>query len=162
MKAIFVWSALAGVLLALGIRGDGATRQQQTGRPGVEGHALAAVLPALATAASCDVTTDYGDANGIALDTQGNVYTALGAASGAGGSAAGVDIQKWSPRVAPPRYLDNTGRAAWHEAPSGRHRRRYAWRHLCHRPERWADRQASAHGTIDGGVGCARSGGRPV
>lgn len=98
MKAIFAWGTLAGVLLASGIRDVGAARQQQTNRPGVKGHAFAAVSPILATAASCDATTDYGDANGIALDTQGNVYTALGAASGAGGNAAGVEIQKWSPR----------------------------------------------------------------
>ncbi|MGH2347005.1 MAG: NHL repeat-containing protein [Chloroflexota bacterium] len=49
---------------------------------------------AVVATGSCDSSTDYGDGNGIALDTKGNVYVALGQAPGSGPSAGGIAIQK--------------------------------------------------------------------
>jgi sugar lactone lactonase YvrE len=47
-----------------------------------------------AGAGSCDSSTDYSDGNGIALDTKGNIYVALGQMPGRGPSAKGIAIQK--------------------------------------------------------------------
>jgi len=95
MKATLACAALASTLLTSGLLGASTAQQQPTGGADINDHALAAAVST--TGVSCDATTDYGDANGIALDAQGNVYTALGVAAGAGGSAAGVEVQKWSP-----------------------------------------------------------------
>ncbi len=93
MKAILTRGATASVLLYLyaGMLAPAVPRQARA--------SASVTSPGRATqapAGACDPSTDYGDANGIALDARGDIYTAVGAPSAAGGGAVGIEIRKWS------------------------------------------------------------------
>ena len=86
MKRFLALVAVASALL--GANAPGAPARPQTPVQ------AAPIQAAVAATGSCDSSTDYGDGNGIALDTKGNVYIALGQAPGSGPSAEGIAIQK--------------------------------------------------------------------
>lgn len=93
MKAILTRGATASVLLYLyvGVPAPAAPRQARASA-GVASPGRATLTSAVA----CDPRIDYGDANGIALDAQGDIYTAVGASSADSGGAVSIEIRKWS------------------------------------------------------------------
>jgi sugar lactone lactonase YvrE len=80
----------------LGLYAPGAQAQPWRGMPAAHTRFVAPAILA-APAPSCSSLTDYGDANGIALDASGNLYLALGQAPGGDPSASGIVIQKRTP-----------------------------------------------------------------
>ncbi len=96
MKTILALLTAASVLLGSGAPVTRAPRQPDVGVQGAHGHAPLS-MTAPTPAARCDATTDYGDANGLALDAHDNIYVALSPASADANAAGGIEIQKWSP-----------------------------------------------------------------
>lgn len=80
--------------LLLGSEAALTSAQPQSRVQSARGLVLARTM--VESAASCDPIIDYGDANGIALDGDGNVYIARGPAYADGQSAGGIEVQKRS------------------------------------------------------------------
>ncbi len=95
MKAILTHGAAVSVLLYLYLFAEApasvAPRQARA-----SASVASSGRATLAPVGTCDPSADYGDANGIALDARGDIYTAMGDRLPGSGEAVGVEIRKWS------------------------------------------------------------------